>query len=423
MNTGPSSTLVNIAENAEIRLIELLSTKANSPTFVQDCENCIANAQASHLIRTIMQDSGALSSLWEVEVESDGISAFVLLVAVLDRVKESENEGDEAERILAAELADAIGQIATNPNTSSDVAKRIVGMLCFLYNLRSTGSDKCRLLSQIVLISATACPELLLEEENGELGALLEPTNISLSLKKWGVDKKDERILLNAVGKAMEGIGKHQQKQRISLLLLETYNNDSVEKLLNDKEAIEVAQNATIGAIQDPISLFVEQRGMLHLPAIAALKQSADESHRQIYHLLTIFLSGNLGDFFSFTKQHQSVLSTNNISLESATKNIRILSLCSLAAEHNEIPYSVISSTLEIDPSEVESWVITAVASGLLVAKMDQLLQVVMVEKCIVRQFGMEQWKVLQARLNDWKKNVKSVLDGLNNNQLKEMAA
>lgn len=420
MITGPSSTLVNIAENAEIRLIELLSTNAASSSFLADCESCIANAQASHLIRTIMADEGALSSLWNVEVASDGVSGFALLVALLDRVKEEDNSsGRNEESNLAMDLASTIAQKAKNPKISSDTAKRIVGMLCFLYNLRPNGTEKCRILAQIVSVSAISCPDILADEENGELGALLEPDNISRIMDTWNVNVKEKRILLNALGKAMEVKKEQLKKQKFWLLLLKTYDVGKVEQ---DKEALEVVKNAAIGAIQDPITLFVEQRGMLHLPAVTALKQTSDKSLGLLYNLLTIFLTGKLQDFFSFTKQNPTILENFDISVENATKNIRILSLCSLAAEHNEIPYDVIASTLEIDPSEVESWVITAVASGLLVAKMDQLQQVVMVEKCIVRQFGMEQWKVLQERLNGWKKNVRVVLDGLKQNKLKDIS-
>jgi translation initiation factor 3 subunit M len=96
---------------------------------------------------------------------------------------------------------------------------------------------------------------------------------------------------------------------------------------------------------------------------------------------------------------------------------MRLLSLCSLAAEHEEIPYAAIVSTLKVQPEEVESWVIQAVSSGLILAKMDQLQQVVMVERCVVRRFGIEEWKSLQARLHTWKKNVRGVLEGLKQSQ------
>ena len=93
---------------------------------------------------------------------------------------------------------------------------------------------------------------------------------------------------------------------------------------------------------------------------------------------------------------------------------MRILSLCSLAAEHEEIPYSVVAKTLLLpNEDEVESWVIAAVSSGLLSAKMDQLQHKVMVERCVVRRFDSQQWKLLQERLKAWKQNVGGVITGL----------
>ena len=114
---------------------------------------------------------------------------------------------------------------------------------------------------------------------------------------------------------------------------------------------------------------------------------------------------------------NQTTLTQYDLPQEECIRHMRLLSLCSLATEHEEIPYDAIASTLQIPEEEVESWVIAAVSSGLLSAKMDQLQRVVMVEGCVVRRFGMEQWKVLQKRLDVWKRNVRGVLDGLKQSQ------
>jgi len=133
--------------------------------------------------------------------------------------------------------------------------------------------------------------------------------------------------------------------------------------------------------------------------------------------LLEIFAKGKLEDYKTFDATHGSIVSQYGLSKEECIRHMRLLSLCSLAAEHEEIPYSAIASTLQVEADEVEKWVIDAVSSGLISAKMDQLQHVVMVERCVVRKFGIEQWKTLQSKLNAWKKNVKEVLDGLKHSQ------
>ena len=170
-----------------------------------------------------------------------------------------------------------------------------------------------------------------------------------------------------------------------------------------------------MGAIRDPIGLFRQQRNLLGLPAIQAL----EKDQPAILSLLKIFQEGKLSDYQAFLQKNggPSVLAQWDLDPASCEKNMKILSLCSLAAEHEEIPYQVIADTLSISPDTVEGQVIAAVNSGLLEAKMDQLAQKVMVERCVVRKFDMDEWKGLQKRLQTWRKNVGGILEALKESQ------
>lgn len=140
-----------------------------------------------------------------------------------------------------------------------------------------------------------------------------------------------------------------------------------------------------------------------------------------LHGLLQVFQEGKLDEYHAFLKANggeAKVLQPYGLSSETCIRQMRILSLCSLAAEHEEIPYSAVAKTLLLpSEDEVESWVIAAVSSGLLTAKMDQLQQKVMVERCVVRKFDMTQWKILQSRLKTWKQNVGGVISGLKQSQ------
>ena len=128
---------------------------------------------------------------------------------------------------------------------------------------------------------------------------------------------------------------------------------------------------------------------------------------------MKVFQEGQLTDYQSYIQSRggDSVLAQWGLSADDCSRHMRILSFCSLAAEHEEIPYSVVAETLQTPVEDVEKWVIAAVSSGLLSAKMDQLQQKVMVERSVVRKFDMEQWKALQARLHLWKQNVGGILE------------
>lgn len=148
----------------------------------------------------------------------------------------------------------------------------------------------------------------------------------------------------------------------------------------------------------------------MSLPAIQALEKQSPS----LFALLKVFQEGKLEDYFSFIQANggEGVLQQwEGVSADNCVRYMRILSLCSLAAEHEEIPYEVVASTLQTSSEDVEKWVIAAVSSGLLSAKMDQLENKVVVERCVVRKFDIDQWKAVQSRLHVWKQNVGGILE------------
>ena len=56
----------------------------------------------------------------------------------------------------------------------------------------------------------------------------------------------------------------------------------------------------------------------------------------------------------------------------------------------------VVADTLQVKgDEEVEEWVLRAIQTGLMEAKMDQMQRVVVIRRCTNRVFGPSQWKVL----------------------------
>mmetsp|Transcript_17931 Transcript_17931/g.25533 ORF Transcript_17931/g.25533 Transcript_17931/m.25533 type:complete len:422 (+) Transcript_17931:44-1309(+) len=403
----PSSTLVNISENADVHLIHLLTENAPSDllgkTFAADCEGLIANANAPGLLQMILKDDGAMTSLFNIGPQlEDCVSAFLLLASLIQRIPSEQDQS-----AVAAEVAEAIYKA-----TKFDAVKRIA-MLAALYNLRVDGVERCRLLEMLVKL-ASSSPELnpmLLEGQ--PLGDMLSANYLQKLMEFWNVPVLERRNLYHVVAHGISSLeGSEKRKQRLFLLFLDTYTQRSEL----DADALEASKEAAIGAIRDPVTLFVEQRTMLSMPAILALADSP--ATKPLLVLLEIFAKGKLKDYEDFVTANGRMLEEFGLSKDECIRHMRLLSLCSLAAEHEEIPYGAIASTLNVNAEDVEKWVIDAVSSGLISAKMDQLQRVVMVERCVVRSFGMEQWQALQVKLNAWKKSVKGVLEGLKQSQI-----
>lgn len=230
MSLSSSSTLVNVAEDAELRLVRLLADAAPpqllSPTFVQECEQCMVQADAPALMRTIVADNGAMAALFALQPLDEAVSAFSLLAALLDRVRE---DRPEAEAELAVALADAV---INCPVETEDAALRRISFLSTLYNIRSDGRERCALLARMVRLAAAHEPAMLAEGQ--ALGNLLledtstaafrpsEPRVVSM-LDAWDVPIVARRDLYNAIADAIPD--SPSRKQRFTLLLVDSYKD------------------------------------------------------------------------------------------------------------------------------------------------------------------------------------------------------
>eukprot|EP00579_Thalassiosira_antarctica_P008640 CAMPEP_0201884726 /NCGR_PEP_ID=MMETSP0902-20130614/17520_1 /ASSEMBLY_ACC=CAM_ASM_000551 /TAXON_ID=420261 /ORGANISM="Thalassiosira antarctica, Strain CCMP982" /LENGTH=448 /DNA_ID=CAMNT_0048413733 /DNA_START=139 /DNA_END=1485 /DNA_ORIENTATION=+ len=428
----PSSTLVNISDDADPRLIRVLAPSTPNPSsFESACASAISNGDAAGLLRTVISNGAIAGLLQSGYTIDEAVSAFSLLTVYLNRVGDA-----KVERELCGALAEAVdkagqqknGGVVREEEEEGMMREKQSAMVAALFNLRSNGNEKVKLLTKIVELADVSA--LSPGEARGvcALADMLDASTLKASLVLWGgdgIDSDELRALYEAVAKGMDRVlarlakgeedkatvmksnAAKERKQTYMLLFLETYKDAS--KL--DAKATSYAREASIYAIREPINLFSTQRRILTLPAVSALQKSQPA----LYDLLKIFMEGKLQDYRDFTAMpdKMTVFATFKINEDQCMKNMCLLSLVSLAGEHEEIPYSAIASTLNVPEDNVEQWVIRAVSSGLMEAKMDQLRKVVLVERCAVRQFGKKEWGALKVRLDTWKANVKGVLDAL----------
>jgi hypothetical protein len=250
-----SSTLVNISEDAEHRLVGLLSSPSSPESFKDECETSIANGDASKLVRTIVSDPGSIQSLVSAPIE-EGISAVALLAACLNKVK------DGTSGQLLKDVADAIVKVEETDGSTS--AAKQVTLLATLYNMRADPSEKVDLMVRMIRLASTHDPTLL--EANSSLAKWIEPSRLTGMMDEWQVQGSVRRELYRA---AADGSSSPLTKQQFTLLFVETYAKSDI-----DATCMEYANNVAVGAIRDPVSLFAQQRKIRSLPAIEALGQN-----------------------------------------------------------------------------------------------------------------------------------------------------
>jgi len=443
MMTSSILVVTDTTESVEFRLIQLLGGNDPTSSFVLTCEDCISTANAPRLLQTVLDyppawnvlfqlDCQNTSRIFDGKVISDGesLGVFTLLVSLLDRISDPIESS-----LFGRKLAIVIESYTGRETDDIETYKKIL-FLSYLFNQRTSAKDKCWFLGRIFYIAGHSSVEevqlSLLPGHETLFGKMLECSHLTGLIEnefirnkdqEGGLDSDDMRLLFHLAAEAMgyvvdlckskaENMNKKmllavKHRQIYLLKILNTYSEISQV----DEVAIIAAKNAAIGAIRDPLTLYTEQNGMMVFPPIMSLK--SDPVTSSLYILLKIFQEGKLEDFHSFVSQNGSTLSSLNLNTIDCTRNIRLLSLCSLSSEYDEISYDVIMDTLQVSHHEVENWVFAAVSSGLISAKIDQLKQVVIVERCTVRRFGPQQWKVLQNQLCSWKKTVNSVINVL----------
>ena len=326
LSLSSSTTLVNVAEDAELRLVRLLGETAKSSSFAQDCEASIQKADAAQLLKTVLKDTGALNALFVLEPAEEAVSAFSLLTALLTRVGRDKPSEEET---LTKQLADAVANIKVDGKDPTELVQRQIALSSVLYNMRSVGKEKCALLAQMITLAGASQPTLLepgkplgdiLHEDMSSSQLTVAPSSPRLvaMLDAWGVPLKDRRQLFQAAAQAIPSDS--PRKQRFLLLFVESYKEEvrRVDRSFNllitacpfywnlsrltvfqtclltllllqsqvDQQGLDVAKEAALGAVNDPVSLFIHQRNMLSLPAIEALSKNAGKERRELFSFI-----------------------------------------------------------------------------------------------------------------------------------------
>ncbi|CAK9080303.1 Eukaryotic translation initiation factor 3 subunit M (eIF3m), partial [Durusdinium trenchii] len=132
--------------------------------------------------------------------------------------------------------------------------------------------------------------------------------------------------------------------------------------------------------------------------------------HAALAKLLHVFAAEDVDAFMAFKAGNASVFADTGLDVASCENNIRLLTLASLAAQNETVSYDTVATKLQIQDTEVEKWVIDAITSKLIDAKMDQLDRKIVINRGSQRLLTEDQWGDVQQKLSSWKANVRELL-------------
>ncbi|MCD9639713.1 hypothetical protein HAX54_024419 [Datura stramonium] len=251
---------------------------------------------------------------------------------------------------------------------------------------------------------------------NGKVTEHILPSfkKIDSFLQEWNLGVKDQRELFLKISNILkETKGYAKESFKFLMKYLETFSGEDSYSM---NEAKEEALRTIIAFVKAP-DMF--QCGLLDMPAVVQLEK--DAKYALAYQLLKIFLTGRLDDYLNFQEANSELLKTYGLIHEDCVEKMRLLTLVDLGMMGTgQIPYSMIKDTLKIDDIEVESWVVKAISAKLLVCKIDQMNQVIIVSRCTECVFGPNQWQLLRAKLATWRGNISGVISTIHANKIIE---
>lgn len=188
-------------------------------------------------------------------------------------------------------------------------------------------------------------------------------------MAKWGKISREDRIDLYSLSiKGLVQGAKPIEAYHIYIKLF-TFIGDNKDEISAN---LNLAENAITLALQHPrIASF---DSLYNLPIVQELASNPEKA--KLFEILEIFTYQNLKDYETWHIKNPDV---SNLNHEDCIRKMRYLSICSLALENNEIPYSTLAEAMNINREEIEDWVINAIISNIIDARLDQDNEIVII--------------------------------------------
>lgn len=243
--------------------------------------------------------------------------------------------------------------------------------------------------------------------DNGQLDLVCPQLhNLPKWVQEWKCTEAQVRELFSLAISALHTMNMHQLAMDILIKHLETVEgceNDVVDQVLPQ------ALTACIEAIKMP-DLY-QFDALLSLRAIQRLAE--DVSNAPAIQLLKIFVQDKLEAFMTFADTNVKWLEQHGLDRAKCEEKMRVLSLATLCSTRDEVPYSMVASTLRIDEDAVEEWIIRGISAGLIEARLDQIKRVAVPVRSTQRQFVDSDWKRIGDSLRGWRTHVKAMLSNI----------
>jgi len=132
-----------------------------------------------------------------------------------------------------------------------------------------------------------------------------------------------------------------------------------------------------------------------------------------IHDLLMCAVYDGLTEYLSFYSAHKEFLHKMNLDHNQLMKKMRILTLISVAEKSTEVAFSQIQKELQLESNEVEKFIIDALKTKLLQARIDQANKKLIVQSVVKRALSTQHWTHIRDILTSWKSSLHHIKDNM----------
>ncbi|PWN18496.1 hypothetical protein BCV69DRAFT_285126 [Microstroma glucosiphilum] len=376
-------------------------------------------AKRDEVVQALAAEVKTLGDGTERELEG----AHNLLSAMILSVADAETSQKLAEQHISAVISESGAASAASP--AREMVKYRI-----LSNIFNTLPSTSPLREKIFLSM------LDLAASNDEVD-LLSPALASLPtwLAQWSIPESQKAAALETVASKLESSGDNLTQKSYDFRLAHLTYLSTTPGAATSSEATKAAAEKTFATALSLPKIF-EFDALLKLSAVESSLSSSS-----LFSLLKLLVQGSYQDWTKWIAEGSNASDLSRLQVDKSVveRKVRLLevaSLCSRAVEAAksssssavktssdesasapsapsstaEVPYSQLSSAIDVPSSDVESWIIDVIRAGLISGKLSQVNQSLRVYRSTYRTFGREQWTLLEGRLQEWDRAIDGIL-------------
>lgn len=377
-------------------------TTSTNPVYEQVKAIIMKNLDFNSALNVLVQHSRVLldvSAEKEDHVEGTEFTSLLTLIQIINH-----DVGTQSK--LACALADVlVSDSSKKQQQNIDVQHKLIStrikLLAMLFNLLAADSPaRCYVFGKLVVFCGESdnldCIETQLNDTDG----------LSEWLKEWKATLAQERELYMKVIVSASQAENRMLLMKYMHLFFGTYQKAKPEELKDGQQNIIKVVSFIINLPgYDDI-----HQALLEYDCMKNLKQTNE------LKLLNIFVNEDVKAYESFYNKNKSLIDTMGLNHEINLHKMRLLTLVTISMGKTEISYHSVANELNIEESQVETWIIEAIGERLMEAKLDQMNSKVLIRRSNARGFNQCNWADLYERFNTWKQNVSEIIDVLDNN-------